>query len=206
MHIDTLVKTYLDEHIQLSKDFPIDGVVNLTKALIATYKKGGSVFIFGNGGGASIADHFASDLRVHPFLSEDKSKAKDITRLKVYCLNDSSGMITRIANDIGYEDIFSEQLVNYSISSKDLVIALSTSGNSPNILKALAYSIQRGAVTACIGKGGRAMGMVNIGIFIVGNSTFPGQVGANNNTFNTEDFQTMIGHMLTGLLMEEVNG
>uniref|UniRef100_A0A6M3JBB1 Putative SIS domain-containing protein n=1 Tax=viral metagenome TaxID=1070528 RepID=A0A6M3JBB1_9ZZZZ len=204
MRIDTLVETYLKE--QRGINFPIGEVARLVRAVIDTWKNMGRVFIFGNGGGASIADHFASDLAVHPFVSDDKHKTINKERMEVHCLNESMGLLTRLGNDLGYENIFVDQLKNYSyLNEDDLVIAFSVSGNSPNILKALEYASKEGVTTACIGKGGKAKDIVDISVEIKGASTFPGQVGANENYFHVEDLQGSIAHMITGLLKGVVN-
>ena len=85
------------------------------------------------------------------------------------------------------------------------MIAFSVSGNSPNIVDALKRAKELGATTACIGKGGKAKELVDICILIPGHSEFPGQVGDNDNCFHIEDFQSVVAHMVTGLLKEAVN-
>ena len=205
-HLNTLINVYLKEHKDIADNFPKASVIRLVEMVFATYKNGGEVFVMGNGGGADHASHFASDLGMHPFVSEDKSKGSNLHRLQVHCLNDSNGLLTRIANDMGYHCVFVEQLKCYCPTVRDLVIAFSVSGNSPNIVDALEYSKICGATTCCIGKGGKARDIVNISIEIPGSSTFPGQVGKNDNYFHIEDFQGTIAHMVTGLLKEYVNG
>ena len=205
---EDLINTYLAEHISIAKGFPVMDVSKLVDAVETTYKKVGQVFIFGNGGGASIASHFASDLGIHPFVSEDKHIPTSQPRLSVHCLTDSVGLITRLANDIEYEAIFVEQLKSASLNSRDLVIALSNSGNSPNVVLALQYGKVCGAITTLIGgrDGGKAKKFTDICILIPTQpSHFPGQVGANDNCFHIEDFQSSIAHMVTGILKERIN-
>lgn len=204
----SLVKLYLDEHAKIAGSFPVHDVVLLVTWIKDVYDVCGAVYTFGNGGGASIADHFASDLAIHPFVSEDKRQCSDEElRLDVHCLNNSSGLMTRIANDIGYDNLFVEQLKQWEICPSDLVIAFSTSGNSPNIVKALDYASRQGAKTVLVGgrNGGMARGMVDLPILVPGTSQFPGQTGANDNNFHIEDFQGSIAHMVTGLMREYVN-
>ncbi len=98
--------------------------------LVRTYKKGGNVYIIGNGGSSAIASHWANDLN-KPTLNGYKGK-----RFKAICLSDNTPILTAIANDIGYEHIFSEQLKNF-IRPPDTLIVISSSGNSPNIIKAV---------------------------------------------------------------------
>lgn len=208
MQTDTLVNLYLDEHVRIAQGFPVMDVVALVGLVVDSYEWDEDVFVFGNGGASSAAEHFASDLAMHPFVSDDKHQSKEIRRIRIHCLNESTGLITRIANDIGYEDVFVEQLKNYPLDESNLVIAFSNSGNSPNIIKALEYAKSWGVSTVLIGgrDGGKAKSIVDVSILVPGSSQFPGQTGANDNSFHIEDFQTSIAHMVTGLLKEEING
>ena len=205
-HLDTLINLYLFEHIEIAKRFPVMDVVRLVDEVRDAYENNGDVFVMGNGGGADIASHFASDLGVHPFVSDDKKQSGNTRRLRVHCLNESGGLLTRLANDIGYPHVFVEQLKSYPLSFRNLVIAFSVSGNSPNIVYALQWATICGATTVCIGKGGKTKDIVSISIEIPGTSAFPGQVGKNDNYFHVEDFQGSIAHIVTGLLKEYVNG
>ena len=90
------------------------------------------VFIFGNGGSAATASHFAVDML----------KAPAQTRLKIICLNDNMPTVTAYANDVSYDVIFAEPLSALA-ETGDVVMALSGSGNSPNILRALEVAEQR---------------------------------------------------------------
>ncbi len=206
MQMHTLVRMYLNEHKQIADHFPIDDVVKLYDAIWNTYSLGGLVFCFGNGGGASIAAHFASDLAEHPFVSEDKKESGNRMRLTVICLNLSSDLMTRIGNDIGYKDIFVEQLKSYPLYDTDLVVAFSGSGNSPNVLEALTYAKKYNTTTALIGgrDGGKAKELADISVLVPGTSQFPGQTGKNDNCFNIEDFQGCVAHMMAGLLKEAI--
>ena len=90
------------------------------------------VFVFGNGGSATTATHICEDLgksSLHQHDLKDESKK----RLKVLSLTDNLGWILAVGNDVGYDQIFVQQLMNYG-SAGDLVIAISGSGNSPNVL------------------------------------------------------------------------
>ncbi|KKN78506.1 hypothetical protein LCGC14_0350380 [marine sediment metagenome] len=207
MQTDTLVNRYLNEHVSIAQGFPVLDVIEFFDLVENTYKMNGEVFVFGNGGGASIAEHFASDLKMHPFVSDDKHKPTDTHRLRVHCLNESNGIITRIGNDIGYYHIFIEQLKNYDLNELALVVAFSGSGNSLNIIKALQYANDCDAITVLIGgrDGGKAKDLADLCILIPGTSKFPGQVGANDNCFHIEDFQCSITHIVTGLLKEAVD-
>ena len=100
------------------------------------------VFVFGNGGSGTSATHFSEDLgksSLRPDDLMDESKK----RLKIMSLTDNLGWIMAVGNDVGYDQIFQQQLMNYG-SAGDLVIAISGSGNSPNIVNAVEWSKRHG--------------------------------------------------------------
>ena len=166
--------------------------------------------MFGNGGGSSIAEGFAVDLRTHPFVMEDKNISLDIKRIKVICLTESSGALTGISNDIGFDQVFVEQLKNFmrskEINKNDILICLSGSGNSKNACNAVDYVKKFNVQTCSIsGRGGGEISkMVDIPIVIPGDSKFPGQTGKNNNNFHIEDLQNSISHIVVGLLKQYI--
>jgi D-sedoheptulose 7-phosphate isomerase len=103
------------------------------------------VFIFGNGGSGTTASHFAEDLgksTLHEHHLKDETKK----RLKVLSLTDNLGWILAVGNDVGYDQIFVQQLMNYG-SAGDLCIAISGSGNSPNVLHAVDWANRHGLKT-----------------------------------------------------------
>ncbi len=103
------------------------------------------VFIFGNGGSGTTATHMSEDLgksTIRPDDLRDESKK----RLKVLSLTDNAGWIMAVGNDVAYDQIFVQQLMNYG-GEGDLVIAISGSGNSPNVLNAVDWANRHGLVT-----------------------------------------------------------
>jgi len=96
--------------------------------LYITYKQGGRLYIAGNGGSASDAQHFAAELVCR--LKNDRDP------IPAECLNTDTSVLTSIANDYGYENIFSRQ-IKANVSSNDLFLAISTSGESQNIFNAI---------------------------------------------------------------------
>jgi D-sedoheptulose 7-phosphate isomerase len=109
------------------------------------WDKGRFVFIIGNGGSGTTASHMAEDLGKSTLRPEDlQDEAKK--RLKVLSLTDNGGWILAVGNDCGYDQIFVQQLMNYG-SAGDLLIAISGSGNSPNILAAVDWANRHGLVT-----------------------------------------------------------
>ena len=128
------------------------------------------VFIFGNGGSAALASHFANDLAKGTIV-EGKP------RFRVISLNDNIPLLTAWANDSDYQKIFSEQLANL-IEPNDLVLAISTSGNSQNILKAVELARASGAATVGLlgARGGALRDIVDLAITVPLDDT--GQVEA----------------------------
>lgn len=114
-------------------------------ALYQAWDTGRFVYIFGNGGSGTTATHMVEDLgksTLHEKDLQDESRK----RLKIMSLTDNLGWILAVGNDVGYEDIFVQQLMNYG-QPGDLVIAISGSGNSPNILKAVDWANRHGLHT-----------------------------------------------------------
>ena len=103
------------------------------------------VYIFGNGGSGTTASHMAEDLGKSSLRSEDlKDESKK--RLKVLSLTDNLGWIMAVGNDVSYDQIFVQQLMNYGRPG-DVVLAISGSGNSPNILTAVDWANRHGLIT-----------------------------------------------------------
>ncbi|MBM3898197.1 MAG: SIS domain-containing protein [Thaumarchaeota archaeon] len=114
-----------------------------------------NVFVFGNGGSSATASHFVCDL-----LKTSIVKGKP--RFKAYSLTDNVPVMTAWSNDVSYSDIFAEQLKNF-LESGDIAIAISGSGNSPNVLRGTEFAKENGAVTVGLtGNSGKLAGMVDI--------------------------------------------
>jgi D-sedoheptulose 7-phosphate isomerase len=103
------------------------------------YLQGRALYIFGNGGSAALASHTACDLGKGTAINGNK-------RLRVISLTDNVALITALANDVAYEDIFAAQLQPL-IEPGDVAFAISGSGNSPNVLKALAVAREAGGIS-----------------------------------------------------------
>ena len=114
----------------------LDRIVHLLKK---AHQRGSMVYVMGNGGSAANASHFANDL--------GKSTKRDhLPSIRVLSLTDNTPWLTALANDEGYDNVFAGQLENY-VQKEDVVIAISVSGNSPNILRAVELANEKGAVT-----------------------------------------------------------
>ncbi|MCX7023912.1 MAG: SIS domain-containing protein [Spirochaetes bacterium] len=107
--------------------------------LLDALEAGRYVFIMGNGGSGATASHFAVDF--NKGLSYQKAR-----RFRFICLNDNAPTLTAYANDVGYDEVFVEPLRNF-LGSGDLVIGISGTGNSRNVLKAIEFAKAKGAVT-----------------------------------------------------------
>lgn len=126
------IKSYISNLTNLLNNLNIKTVENIIDALEKVHQSNGKIYIAGNGGSAATASHMANDLSVG-------LKLRDIRNFDVESLSDNSSVCTAIANDIGYENIFYAQIKN-KIKPNDILIAISCSGNSANILKAVNYA------------------------------------------------------------------
>ncbi len=133
------IETYLDELRKIFDRLDRSKISLLIDALINAHTRGGTIYIFGNGGSASTASHFASDF--NKGVSENLSQ-----RFRFVCLNDNVPSVLAIANDIGYEQVYKFQLENF-LKADDLVIAISGSGNSKNVLRAIDFANGKGVKT-----------------------------------------------------------
>jgi D-sedoheptulose 7-phosphate isomerase len=210
MMIKPKINLYFKEKSKIYKQLDLNVIIKAFSLLKNTYNKDGNVYLMANGGSTATVEGFAVDLRTHPFVSGDKSKTTNIKRIKVQCLTESSGCLTGVSNDLGFEHVFVEQLKNYlrtkSKNKNDILIAFSGSGNSLNILNAINFAKKFGVKTFCISGrgGGKASKICDLSLIIPGSSKFPGQTGKNDNNFHIEDIQNSVSHILVGLLKEYV--
>jgi len=152
------------EYIQLVKNtldaLDIRAIELLAEAFYQTYQAGGNIYTMGNGGSGASASHAAGDFLKGASYGLDK-------RFRMICLNDNLPAMMAIANDIGWDDIFIEPLKNF-LTNKDLVIGISGSGNSKNVVKALEYAKQNGAKTVAMSgfKGGKISEIADINMHV----------------------------------------
>ncbi|GAC1449749.1 MAG: SIS domain-containing protein [Isosphaeraceae bacterium] len=146
------VKDYLDRVCRVVAGLDLSQIETLADLIEGQYQTGRFVFIAGNGGSGANASHLCEDLAKCTLRDPESQK-----RLRVLSLTDNSAWIMAVANDIHYEGIFVEQLKNLA-SPGDLLLAISGSGNSPNILKAVDWANSHGLSTVGItGFGGGAL-------------------------------------------------
>jgi D-sedoheptulose 7-phosphate isomerase len=139
---------------------PHDRLSQLGEILYRAYRNEKQVFTLGNGGSASTASHMAADIGKNTI-------GPNMRRFRVLSLNDNAAMLTALANDLGYESVFREQLQNL-IRPGDLLIAISASGNSPNVLQAIRYAQEQCAtVVGLLGfDGGEAARLADVAIVV----------------------------------------
>ena len=137
------VDDYIKDLQKIIGSLPKGKIEEIVKLIRNAYKNSKNIFIIGNGGSSSTASHFACDLAKNTIKNfNDKNER----RLRVISLTDNQALISAIANDISYDDIFSEQLSNL-VNKGDLVIGISASGRSKNVLKAVELASKKGAIT-----------------------------------------------------------
>jgi D-sedoheptulose 7-phosphate isomerase len=133
-------RDYLDRVRGLLDELP-EQADDFVESLYRAFEEERTIFLAGNGGSASAASHFGQDLAKGTLTSMDADK-----RFRVVPLTDNIGFITALANDEGYESVFEQQLRNLGRSG-DVLVAISGSGNSANILRAVEYAQSIGMKT-----------------------------------------------------------
>lgn len=153
-----IVGNYLDEVKTVISKMPINSILQVVDAINDARENGKRIYIFGNGGSAATASHFACDLSKGAIRS-------DKPRIKAFALTDTFPQVSAWANDSDYEFVFSEQVENY-VEFGDIVIAISGSGNSLNVLNGIATARAKGAITIGLTAfdGGHLKDMVDIAI------------------------------------------
>ena len=148
--------TYICDLKEVLDDFPHEQFERVIDAMLDAYYNDKHIFTMGNGGSASTASHWVCDINKGCSLGKEK-------KFKMMCLNDSISTMLAYANDLSYEDVFVEQLKNFFVSG-DVVIGISGSGNSENVLRAIDYANNNGGTTVglCGYSGGKLFQMVDI--------------------------------------------
>jgi len=143
------------------------------------------VFIMGNGGSASTATHFVCDLAKN-------TRKPGWPDFRVLGLADNMALVSAYANDEGYENVFARQLESF-VRSEDVVVAISTSGNSPNVLEAVKVANERGATTIAFTgfDGGELASLANINIHVPSDCIE-----------QVEDVHLMLEHLICTVLRE----
>ncbi len=120
-------------------------IVGMGDRLFEAYEQGNQVFVCGNGGSAAMASHIAEDVGKGT-LREADLRDENHRRFRILSLTDNVPWIMALANDVGYEQVFVQQLMHYG-QAGDLLIAISGSGNSPNVIAAVDWANRHGLTT-----------------------------------------------------------
>jgi D-sedoheptulose 7-phosphate isomerase len=159
-----MMQEHLDDYVArvhaALEALPRDTMGMLGELLFRAYQNDKQVFVIGNGGSASTASHMAADLAKNTI-------GPNMRRFRIHSLNDNISLVTALANDIGYDHVFSEQLEN-SVRAGDVLIVISGSGNSKNVLNAMRYARRQSAqVVALLGfDGGAAIELADITVLV----------------------------------------
>lgn len=138
MIIEKIIRTYINDVIGMCEKLDIEKISSIIQTLENARNTGKRIFVAGNGGSAATANHFVCDL--------GKNAAKDDERrFRILSLCENVEAITAYGNDCGYENVFSEQLKNHFVNSGDVLLVISASGNSPNVIKLTEYAKLKGA-------------------------------------------------------------
>jgi D-sedoheptulose 7-phosphate isomerase len=174
--------------LQLTMDqLPQQLIADVIDVLQQARRKGSQVFILGNGGSASTASHFVCDLAKN-------TRQEGLPHFRVIGLTDNMAMFSALANDEGYQNVFSEQLVNL-IRPGDIVIAISASGNSSNVINAVetAHRYEATVIGFTGFDGGRLRQLANINIHV------------NSNIIeHVEDIHLMLEHLIVRSIKAQV--
>ena len=182
-----VIQGYLQGLQECIAGIPVAGIERVVGLIYEAYCQRRQVFILGNGGSAATASHFCCDLGKEAVVDGRP-------RLRVISLNDNTALLTAYANDMGYASVFVEQMKNL-VQEGDLVICLSGSGNSANVLEAIDFANQTGAYTVgLLGfGGGKAKEKVTVHITV-----------ENTNYGQVEDVHMFLSHCISQCFREWV--
>lgn len=176
---------FFERMAELFKVLDYDTVARTIAIIEKAQKDNQSIFVIGNGGSAAVASHIVNDLCPNSLIKGQRG-------FRAFSLTDNVESLTAIANDAGFEHVFSYQLQCQMVPG-DVVIALSVSGNSPNIIRAIEFANDGGATT--IGwsgfDGGRLAEVAQVALHI---ASTPDEYGP------VEDIFSNLGHVVTGYL------
>jgi D-sedoheptulose 7-phosphate isomerase len=174
------VEDHITDMRRVLGEIPSEAVEQVVEVIVQAHREMRHVYIIGNGGSASTASHFACDLSKATIVEGRR-------RLRVTSLTDNLALLTAWANDTSYDMVFAEQLSGL-LNPGDVVIAISASGNSPNLLEAMRVARSCGAVTVgLVGFGGGSLKQgVDVAVHVPSHSY--GVV---------EDCHLVLGHAIT---------
>ena len=180
---------YFEAYHRVLATMPHEWVEQVAAKLFEAYLDSRGIYIFGNGGSAALASHFACDLGKGTCFNGKSRK-----RIRVMSLTDNLPLLTAWANDTSYDFVFAEQLRNF-VEPGDIAFAISGSGNSPNVLHGLQAAREGGAYTIGLGgfEGGKMKSLCDLCIVI-----------PSNNMQIIEDFHVSVTHALFTLVCNRI--
>ncbi len=183
----SIVEKYLSDLHNCLEELPQQEIEAIAGIIFNAYKKGKRIFIMGNGGSAATASHFARDLKIGTACAGKP-------RVQAISITDNPAMVTAIANDTDYSNIFKEQLIG-QLNKGDVIIAISASGNSPNVLKAAEFARGEGAITIGLTgfSGGKLLKLADKCITLSSRDYGP-----------VEDIHLCLAHMISYLVKEKI--
>lgn len=184
-----IIRRTIQESIQVKEAIVRNMIPEIAQAaawIVESYRHGGKLVLFGNGGSAGDAQHIAAEL-VGRFERERRA-------LPAIALTTNTSILTAIGNDYGYNKIFSRQVEAW-VQPADIVIGISTSGNSPNVLEGIAAAKSKGAKTIGLTgeKGGKLASQTDLCLKVPSSSTA-----------RIQESHIMIGHLLCLLLEQQI--
>lgn len=174
--------THLKETID---GLPLDQAAHAVDILFGAYQAGRTVFLFGNGGSAALASHMATDLGKGTH-QPGPAWMDSVKRLKALSVTDNVPLLTAWGNDTAYDGVFASQMENF-IEAGDVALAISGSGNSPNVLRALELARRKGATTVGLGgfAGGKMKALLDCPVIV-----------PSDNMQRIEDAHVILAHMI----------
>lgn len=177
---------YLDYLSEVLAQLDVTAIAAFTEVLLQARARGARIFFIGNGGSATTASHFANDIAIGTRVWAKPFRATSLT--------DNVAVLTAIANDYGYSEIFTLQLKT-QMAPGDVVVAISASGNSSNVVQAVEYANAHGAIT--VGLTGFDGGQLKrLAQFVVHVPTNKGEYGP------AEDVHMILDHLVGTFLMQ----
>lgn len=179
MDFNQFAGQYLDRLKKVMDGFDLEVFDRMVRLILDAYAQSAHIFVMGNGGSGATASHLACDINKGCCIDLDH-------KFKMICLNDNMPTMLALANDISYEAVFEEQLKNF-FNPGDLVIGISGSGNSKNVLRAIGYAAANG---------GRTMGWSGFGGGELAKTVDLAFVANSDDMQQVEDAHMVVAHMI----------
>lgn len=182
------IRTYANELQDTLANLPWTAINDVVRTVFDAWRERKTIFVMGNGGSAATALHMAADL-------SKNTAVPGFPRLRAVSFNDNMALFSALGNDTAYDQVFREQVLTY-VDSGDVVIAISASGNSPNVLNAVTAARDLGATTIGFSGyyGGKLAGMVDIPVVV-----------PNHSIEQIEDVHMILEHMVTASVRQAVH-